>query len=117
MAHVYFGEPGVAGHGRSDEKASLIAAPIRELGVGRILYHCGGGRLRRDTSNLNFAFAFFLFLAQSCAQKLYWALASLKLFGNGRHATVHPFFPCRKNLLICQAVRVDPLGYQVVSAS
>jgi|SRR5882724_269024 len=104
VAHVYFGASGVAGHGRSDRSASLIAARIRELGVGRILYHCGGGRPRRDASHLNFAFAFFLFLAESCAQRLYCALASLRLFGrprNGLNATVLPFFPCRKNLLIC----------------
>jgi hypothetical protein len=99
--------------------ASLIAAQIRELGVGRILYHCGGGRLRRDASDLNFAFAFFLFLAQSCAQKLYWALASFRLFG-GRETVVtrqsiRSFHVERTYSSVRQLV--DPLGYQVVSAS
>jgi hypothetical protein len=99
--------------------ASLIAAQIRELGVGRILYHCGGGRLRRDASDLNFAFAFFLFMAQSCAQQLYWALASLRLFG-GRETVVtqqsiRSFHVERTYSSVRQSV--DPLGYQVVSAS
>jgi len=88
----------------SGQISDASAARIRELGVGRILYHCGGGRPRRDASHLNFAFAFFLFLAESCAQQLYCALASLRLFGrprNGLNATVLPFFPCRKNLPIC----------------
>jgi predicted TIM-barrel fold metal-dependent hydrolase len=42
MAHVYFDVSGVAGLGDWINKVSLIAARIRELGVGRILYGSDG---------------------------------------------------------------------------
>jgi len=90
--------------------ASLIAAQIREVGVGRILYHCRGGRLRRDASDLNFAFAFFLFLAQSCARSFTgrWRVSVTR-------QSIRSFHVERTYSSVRQLV--DPLGYQVVSAS
>jgi predicted TIM-barrel fold metal-dependent hydrolase len=48
MARVYFDVSGVAGLGKWEDKAGLIATRIRELGVDRILYGsdgAGGGNL------------------------------------------------------------------------
>ena len=42
MARVYFDVSGVAGLGRWQERAGVIATRIRELGVGRVLYGSDG---------------------------------------------------------------------------
>ena len=42
MARVYFDVSGIAGLGRWQEKAGVIVARIRQLGVGRILYGSDG---------------------------------------------------------------------------
>ncbi|MEJ7607652.1 MAG: hypothetical protein WKF37_15615 [Bryobacteraceae bacterium] len=42
LKNVYFDASGVAGLGKWEEKSSLIATRIRQLGVGRILYGSDG---------------------------------------------------------------------------
>jgi predicted TIM-barrel fold metal-dependent hydrolase len=48
MAHVYFDLSGVAGSGRWQERADLIATRIRQLGIDRILFGSDNGSKVRE---------------------------------------------------------------------
>jgi hypothetical protein len=43
MAHVYFDLSGIAGLGRGQERAGLVATRIRQLGIDRMLFGSDSG--------------------------------------------------------------------------